>query len=249
MIISSVKLRRGRSLAALLALQLMAFVPGASSADTKERDATAASVSPDGKWEFRLGESGEEEDQQVFVIAKRNSQEISVTLTEEALSPLPEKAKVVWAPDSKRLAFNYQPGLRDSAVQFFQLDGDEWRELAPPHSNDAIDAPVERSMAAQRKKLKLPSTKEGRPISDGYEVRRWIDAATVLLYVFSHETFEIKKELEQVGDACLVTLKFNKDGQWKIARTRLLPDKGNAGLNTDEREELARMARESEEEN
>ena len=247
--ISSTKRRHRCSLAGLIALQIICLASGASPAETDSPQGPRA-VSPDGKWEFRLAVPTHEDDaHQVFVIAERDTRETSVTLSEEALSPLPEKAKVVWAPDSKRFAFNYQPGLRYNAVQFFQLDGDEWRELDSPDFNDAINAPLQRSIAAQRKELKLPPTKRGRPISDGYEVRRWIDPSTVLLYAFSHETFEIKNELEQVGDACLVTLKFNKKGKWKIARTRLLPGIGDAGLNKDEREELARMARESKEEN
>jgi hypothetical protein len=168
-------------------------------------------------------------------------------LSEEASGTWANNARIIWAPDSKRFAFNYQPGLRVHAVQFFQLDGDEWRELDSPDTNDAVTASIARSMAAQRKKLKLSPKKTGRPISDGCEVRRWIGPDTALLYAFSNETFEIKNELEQVGDACFVTLKFNPSGAWKILRTRMLADKGLAGLTKEEREELARLQKESEE--
>ena len=242
---SSNQRRRRLSLAGLLALQMFAFASGASSADTEERQG-ARSVSPDGKWEFRLAQPEEGEDSQaVFVIAKRDTHETSVTLSEEALSPLPEKAKVVWAPDSKRFAFNYEPGLRYSAVQLFQLHGDEWRELDSPES-DAARAPLERSMAAQRRELKLSPTKERRPISDGFEVRRWIDRDTALLYAFSHETFPGKNEPEQVGEDVFLTLRFDTNGDWKIVRTRLLT---GSKMNKVEQEELAKMAKESEEEN
>ena len=153
------------TLAGLLALQIIAFASAASSAENNAPQGPP-SVSPDGKWEFRLAAVSEgEESREVFVIAKRSTQEPSVTLSEEAMS-FAEKAKIVWAPDSKRFAFNYQPGLRYSAVQFFQLDGDEWRELNSPGSDDAISAPIERSMAAQRKMLKLSPTKGGRPIAE-----------------------------------------------------------------------------------
>jgi hypothetical protein len=77
-------------------------------------------------------------------------------------------------------------------------------------------------------------------------VLRWLDPATALLYASSEETFEIKNELEQVGEACLATLRFDAKGEWKITRMRLL-SAGVAGLKKEEREELARMEKESEE--
>ena len=229
----------------LLTMHMIALTPVASSADSTGPQ-PAGSVSPDGKWEFRLAAPNEEQDSRgVFVIAKRGSQETSATLSEQASGSFADNARIVWAPNSKRFAFNYQPGLRDKAVQFFQLEGDEWRELDSPETDDAVTAPIERSMAAQRKKLKLSPKKIGRPIRDGCQVRRWIDPATALLYAFSHETFEIKNELQQVGDACLATLKLDPTGEWKIVRTRLLEGKRTEGLNKEEREELARMEKEA----
>jgi hypothetical protein len=212
-----------------------------------QEEEPARSVSPDGKWEFRPGATEEAPDQRVFVIAKRGREEPSVVLSEEASGTFAKYAKVIWAPDSKRFAFNYQPGLRYQTAQFFQLDGDEWRELASPES-DAVNAPINRSMAAQRKKLKLSSKATGRPISDGCQVRRWLDPNTVLLYAYSQETFEINNDLEQVGDSCFLTLKFDATGAWKIIRVRLLEGKAVAGLTKAEREELARLEKESEEE-
>jgi hypothetical protein len=201
------------------------------------------SLSPDGKWEFRLAAP----DQRIFVIAKRGSKETSVALSEDGGGTFAQYAKVIWAPDSKRFAFNYRPGFRDQEMQIFQLEGDEWRELASPGSSDAITAPIERSMEAQRKKLKLSPKKTGRPISDGCQARRWIDPGTLLVYARSAETFEIKGEMEEVGDACFVTIKFSAQGEWEPTRTRLLSKK-DAGLNKEEREELALVQKELAEE-
>ncbi len=234
-----------RSSTAIVGLLTLSMAPLAHSANPAAQPA-AGSVSPDNKWECRLATADEKQDSDtVFVIAKRGSQEKSVALSEEAFGTFADNARIIWAPDSMRFAFNYQPGLRVHAVQFFQLKGDEWRELDSPETDDAVTAPIERSMAAQKKKLKLSPKKIGRPIRDGCQVRRWIDPATALLYAFSHETFEIKNELEQVGDACFATLKFDTTGKWKIVRTRLLQDKGTEGLNKEEREELATMEKES----
>ena len=92
------------------------FLLVATSAFAEEQDKPQArSVSPDGKWEFRGGAAGEQED---FVIAKAGSDETSLVLSEEeyadglaeALGRAPGYANIVWAPDSKRFAFNLQPG-------------------------------------------------------------------------------------------------------------------------------------------
>jgi hypothetical protein len=57
------------------------FLLVATSAFAQEQEKPPArSVSPDGKWEFRAGAAGEQDD---FVIAKAGSDETSVVLTEE----------------------------------------------------------------------------------------------------------------------------------------------------------------------
>src|SRR5438045_9715125 len=94
----------------------------------KQEKSQARSVSPDGKWEFRGGAAGEQDD---FVIAKAGSDETSLVLSEEeyadglaeALGRAPGYASVVWASDSKRFAFNLQPGKAYQTAKFYQLDG------------------------------------------------------------------------------------------------------------------------------
>ena len=223
------------------AVALLAISVHAQEADSPQ------SVSPDGKWEFRLAAPENNPDQPVFVVAKRGSNKTSAALSEEAAGSFEKYAKVIWAPDSKRFAFNYRPGFRNQMMQIFQLEGDEWRELNSPASSDAITGPIERSMEAQKKKLKLSPKKTGRPISDGCQALRWIDPGTLLVYARSAETFQIKNEMEEVGDACLVTLKFDAKGGWEPIRTQLLSKK-DPGLNKEEREALAKVEKELEEE-
>lgn len=92
------------------------FLLVATSAFAQEQEKPPArSVSPDGKWEFRAAAAGEQED---FVIAKAGSVETSLVLSEEeyvdglaeALGRAPGYANIVWAPDSKRFAFNFRAG-------------------------------------------------------------------------------------------------------------------------------------------
>jgi hypothetical protein len=213
----------------------------------------ARSVSPDGKWEFRAGAGGEQDD---FVIAKAGSDETSVVLSEEeyadglaeALGRAPAYANIVWAPDSKRFAFNLQPGKAYQTAQFYQLDGNTWRKLDSLESNDATFAPLDRSMAGQKQKLKLPRPEDsGWPIMTSWQVRKWIDSNTALIYAHSQKNFEIKDETESVRASFFFTLKFDAVGKWEIVRTCEVPLKRVGGLNAEERKEINRIENEDRE--
>jgi hypothetical protein len=226
------------------------FLLVATSAFAQEqKKPQARSVSPDGKWEFRAGAAGEQDD---FVIAKVGSEETSLVLSEEeyvdglaeALGRAPSYANIVWAPDSKRFAFNLQPGKAYQTAQFYQLDGNTWRKLDSLESNVATFEPLECSMARLKKKLKLPSDDQGWPIMNSWQVRKWIDSSTALLYAHREKTFEIKNETQSVGASFFFTLKFDPAGNWKIVRTREVPASGTSGLNSDERKELNMIRKE-----
>ena len=198
----------------------------------------ARSVSPDGKWELRAG-AREQDD---FVIAKAGSSETSIVLSEEeyadgvaeAVGRAPGYANIVWAPDSKRFAFNLQPGKAYQTAQFYQLDGNRWRRLDALESNAATTAPLDRSMARQKKNLKLPFW----PFLTSWQVRKWIDSSTALLYAHRAETFEITDESKEVTASFFFTLRFDPAGKWEVIRTREVPPKGVDGLNAEERKEI-----------
>ena len=225
-----------------------AFFLVATSALAQEQEKPPAkSVSPDGKWELRAGPAGE---QRHFVIAKAESDETSFVLSEEeyvdglaeALGRAPAYANIVWAPDSKRFAFNLQPAKAYQTAQLYQLDGNTWRKLDSLESNAATSAPLERSMAREKKKLKLPLPDEGWPIMNSWQVRKWIDSSTALLYAHSKKTFEVKKE--SIRAAFFFTLKFDAVGKWEIVRAREVPPTGIAGLNAEERKEISAIENE-----
>ena len=228
-----------------------AFLFVATSAFAQEQaKPQARSVSPDGKWELRTGTAGEQGD---FVIAKAGVVEPSLVLSEEeyadglaeALGRAPGYANIVWSPDSKRFAFNLQPGKAYQRAQFYQLDGNKWRKLDSLESNAATFAPLDRSMARQKQKLKLPSPDDGWPIMNSWQVRKWLDSSTALLYANREKTFEVKKE--SIRAAFFFTLKFDATGKWEIVRTREVPPKGVGGLNTEERKEINRIENEDRE--
>jgi len=155
----------------------------------------------------------------------------------EHLGRKPGYANMVWAPDSKRFAFNLQPGKGYQTAQFYQLDKDTWRKLDALESNAATTAPLDRSMARQKKKLKLPLW----PFLTSWQVRKWIDPCTALLYAHRAETFEISDETNEVTASFFFTLKFDTVGKWDVIRTREVPAKGVGGLNAEERKEINRI--------
>src|SRR5437773_2523887 len=230
------------------------FLLFATSAFAQEQETPPArSVSPDGKWEFRAGAAGEQGD---FVIAKTGSDETSLVLSEEeyadglaeALGRAPGYANIVWAPDSKRFAFNLHPTKAYQTAQFYQLDGNTWRKLGSLESNDATFAPLDRSMARQKQKLKLPRPEDRDwPIMTSWQVRKWIDPSTALLYAHSQKNFEVKDETESVRASFFFTLKFDAAGKWEIVRTWEVPPKGVDGLNAEERKEINRIENEDRE--
>jgi len=240
------RLRAGYGAAVFLLFATSAFAQ-------EQAKPLARSVSPDGKWEFRAGAAGGQGD---FVIAKAGSVETSLVLSEEeyadglaeALGRAPGYANIVWAPDSKRFAFNLQPGKAYQTAQFYQLDGNTWRKLDSLESNAATFESLERWMARQKQKLKLPRPEDsGWPIMTSWQVRKWIDPSTALLYAHSQKNFEVKDETESVRASFFFTLNFDAAGKWKIVRTREVPPKGVDGLNAEERKEINRIENEDRE--
>jgi hypothetical protein len=193
------------------------------------------SISPDKKWEYKLVDGSPS-------IVEAGTTNVVFDLSEGVA--VPEASEVIWSPDSKRFAFNYQAGTRYQTSELYQFDGNEWQELDSPEC-DATNAAGDRSMMAQKKRLKLSPDRPGRSIMTSYLTRKWIDSNTALLYVHKAETFQIKGETEEISAAFFFTLKFDPEGKWKIVRTTDLQAKG--GLNKVEKEESDKLDKEPEE--
>ena len=71
-------------------------------------------------------------------IVKTGTTEVVVDLDEdlEGDSPDANRTEVIWAPDSKRFAFNYSPAhphhITYETVTFLELHGDKWVALHSP---------------------------------------------------------------------------------------------------------------------
>ena len=181
-------------------------------------------TSPDKQWEYRwpLGKSPG--------ILKAGTTQAVLDLSKDLKVDLPfaSEAMVVWAPDSKRFAFNYRAGSRHHTTALFQLRNNKWVPLRSPETHDT-SKPLERAMAAQLRELGLPRKPDPRSLSDVTsvrELREWVGPDTAILYCSSAEEVRPKKESDErnkVGADFLLTLKFDAEGNWKIVKTREIP--------------------------
>jgi hypothetical protein len=138
------------------------------------------------------------------------------------LSNVPEgniETGVVWAPDSKRFAYNYMiDSLKTNykTVAFYQLRDGKWVA-----SHSLVDEDSKQSQLAQLAKKYSPKSTYGRGDSsllrDSLEARSWTDANTVILYANS--------ERAEDEAAALFTLKFDGAGNWKIVKMHQMSKK------------------------
>jgi len=173
-------------------------------------------VSPDKQWEYH----GSDERQR---IVKAGTSQTALNLSEE-MSDF-GNAKIVWAPDSKRFAFNYSPTHAHHTtyekVALYQLRGDKWIALHSPG-----DASEPSQLLQPPLKDHLPkgfNAHHCAPEWDEVKLRTWTDANTAILYApcYGHS--------RDLKTALLFTLKFDDAGNWKIIKTHQMSKKELGG--------------------
>jgi hypothetical protein len=178
------------------------------------------SISPDKKWEYRAsGESA--------VLVKAGSDETVVDLAEEVGYLAGETGKVVWAPDSRRFAFNTRKGGKYHGCDLYELRGTTWEKL--PSLEDkakSVAQMIERSAARRLKQLSRKKTQIAHPFKTEWSVRRWIDNATFEAYASDFQRVQTRGEEDWVfvGASVLFQAKCDSRRGWKITTTRLLSD-------------------------
>src|SRR5437773_2793001 len=170
-------------------------------------------VSPDKQWEYHSDAR----------IVKAGTSQAVLDLSKSE----PENAKIVWAPDSKRFAFNYGQTCKHctyDTIAFYQLRDDKWVAL-----RSLVDERSERGQLAQLAKDHLPKSAHERriwrsqPTHDLLKVREWIDANTAILYAYSQ--WFMGDDQEHLEANFLFTLKFDAEGNWKIVKTHQMSEK------------------------
>jgi hypothetical protein len=200
----------------LLWLSSLGSVFSESPAPTASPD--SSSLSPDKKWEYVGGDTPK--------LVKSGTTEAVLDL-----STVPPQwassVDVVWAPDSKRFAFNYRAGSRYNTTALYQLRGDKWMALRSPET-DETRKPLERVKAAQLRKLGLPPKTYRQKFSDITRVREWLGLDTAILCRSSSAAVRSENESDEknyLEAAFLFTLKFDAEGNWKVVKTHQMSEK------------------------
>jgi hypothetical protein len=174
-------------------------------------------VSPDKQWEYHSAGHAR--------IVKAGTSQTVLDLSEELSDN--GNAKIVWAPDSKRFAFNYNQTCKHctyDTIAFYQLRDDKWVALRA-----LVDQASERTQLAQLAKEHLPKSAHerriwrSRPTHDLLKVREWIDANTAILYAYSQ--WFVGDDQGDLEANFLFTLKFDALGNWKIVKTHQMSKK------------------------
>ena len=165
------------------------------------RGTTADSISPDKKWEYECVEDSVGDC--LPQIVKTGTTQRVVDLIDVPDGARGMGAEILWAPDSKRFAFNYSVPLTHHSyetVAFYQLHDDKWealRSLADGLANEAYPRQCD-------------------AYQGNWQLRNWTDPNTAILYAACSG---------RVESAFLFTLKFDDAGNWKIVKTHRMSEK------------------------
>ncbi|HEU0273550.1 MAG TPA: hypothetical protein VFQ83_03380 [Candidatus Udaeobacter sp.] len=204
--------RRGAFSAGLILSLLITLRPALSQTPAP----IASSLSPDKQWEYRC------DDGLWSSIVKTDTNKTVLDLSNEIEVPYCQSARVIWAPDSKRFAFNYSPPHAPhttyETVAFYQLHGDKWIALASPVSEES-----EQTQLAQLSKehsRKNSSVCRADPSRDILIAREWPSVDTAILYAPCYK--RLSGELQA---AFLFSVKFDNAGNCKIVKTHRMSQK------------------------
>jgi hypothetical protein len=184
-------------------------------------------VSPDKQWEYQYSNGVGPQ------IVKADTSEVVLDLS-DALpsdkngSTTTEEAKPVWAPDSKRVAFNYVvPERRSSGfgtTVLFEMRNDKWVFLRSPlDSKDVKEAPEpgpqdNRNQLANLAKRYLPKKSYSHavlkaPMTGNFlKVAKWTSPDTAVFWAFAGDV-EAGAQFE---------LKVDGEGNWKLVKAKVL---------------------------
>lgn len=209
----------------------LVFGAFATLARAEEEDAGKADLSPDRRWEYRVVDN-----EPRLVDAKTG--ELAVDF-ETGTALAAETGQVLWAPDSRRFAFNFRAGGRYYTCAVYELVAGKWKALPPLEENaEEVSKMIERAEQRDRKRLGVARDAHRRRIMDEWKVRRWINPDTFEAMALSTGTVVVDKESEEIegiGGAVLFRVRCDNKGSWDLIRKRELSDA-----------ELEKMAKENE---
>lgn len=186
-------------------------------------------ISPDKKWEYKAAT-----DDRGPQIVKAGTNDSAGDLSDACgIGSCGESASVLWAPDSKRVAFHWGQG-RTQQTWFYQLLDDHWAPLNP-QPDEEIAKRLGNDIHAQLKQHGQSHEKlekKGlylRFIQMDSKVDRWTDSKTALVYAFDGEVIAERDDPGEMSDGFsanfVFTVKFDDAGKWKIVNTRRVSEK------------------------
>jgi hypothetical protein len=197
-----------------------------------ERNATdeqspGKNLSPDGKWKYDCRESIKYECLAEVVNAATNEVAVDLDGDLNVYGKYSKRSNLVWAPDSKRFAFNF-PGPAPHAfyesVAFYQLRSDNWvllQSLAKTNPvSKAISRAIDARLAAERTKkhLKAKATSASDVVT---KVHEWSDPDTVIIYAYEEDG---EASGQTVRADFLFTVKIDDAGKFKLVKTQQLSE-------------------------
>ena len=187
--------------------------------------------SPDKKWEYRV-------EAETAVIVKAGSDATDLDLSEEIGYLAGETGKLVWAPDSRRFAFNCRKGGKYYGCDLYELVGGAWKKLPELEGNaKTVNQIIKRSKQQQMKRLGAKKDADPNSVMDQWRVRRWLDNDTFEAYARSEARVMISpssEDPEYFQAAVLFTVKCDNRGGWKVVEGRLLSDAEDEKINEEE---------------
>ncbi|HMJ05104.1 MAG TPA: hypothetical protein VK474_02500 [Chthoniobacterales bacterium] len=178
-------------------------------------------LSPDGHWRYACVEGHWPE------IHQTNTAQRALDLMGDARSvPHADDAEVVWAPDSKRFAFNYGPPTPPHSTYittaFYELRGEKWILLHSPIDEESQEKTFAELAKHLPKGTRPPRLWRADPNRLIFKVREWTDADTAILYVYTAGTSSGGGDSPS---AFLFTLKFEREGKCKITHAQKIARK------------------------
>ena len=203
------------------------LAPAKTPEPESSKPADLSSLSPDKKWEYQSDESDPK-------IVKAGTNEVALDLSDQPAGNGFTYATVMWAPDSKRFAFNYGQG-RTHATSLYQLRDGKWVVLNSPSEDKEIEKRANEVVAEQLKAQGLSQkklSKQGkylRLIWWTVNVDRWVDSNTAIAYASLQQVAARRDAPGEMDDGygtdLLFTLQFDGAGKWKIVKTHQMSEK------------------------
>jgi hypothetical protein len=176
-------------------------------------------TSPDKKWEFSDGDTAK--------LVKAGTDEMAVDFSEECdLGALDEHSEILWAPDSKRLAFYSCGAGKEHNTLLYQLRDGKWVALEGPR--DELFQRAGKIIEAQAKRKGLPKKTFLHMQWWTVKPERWLDSSTLIVYASMAEVvhrYDGAYAGLNFGADLLVTLKLDTAGNWKIVKTHEMSEK------------------------